>query len=111
VSDFVRAADLSDVPKGGVLGIEIGDLDIALVRDGDDVYAMHDFCSHADIPLSDGEVEGCEIECWLHGSRFDVRTGKALNPPAVQPVPIYPCHVEGDGVFVDVTDHSTTQES
>ncbi|MGH3423707.1 MAG: non-heme iron oxygenase ferredoxin subunit [Nocardioidaceae bacterium] len=108
MGEFVRAADLADVPDGGVLAVEIGEVAVALVRDGDDVYAIHDECSHAAIPLSEGDVEGCEIECWLHGSRFDVRTGAVLNLPATEPVAIYPCRVSDDGsktVLVDVGDH------
>ena len=100
---FVRAADLVDVPKDGVLAVGINGVDVALVRDGDDVYAIRDECSHAAIPLSEGDVEGCEIECWLHGSRFDVRTGAVLNLPATEPVPTYACRVEGDVVVVDVS--------
>ena len=59
---------------------------MAVVRDGDDWYAIDDECSHAAIPLSEGDVEGCEIECWLHGSRFDLRTGKPTGLPATEPV-------------------------
>ena len=98
---FVKAAALVDVPKGGVLAVEIDGEEVALVRDGDDVYALRDECSHASIPLSEGDVEGCEIECWLHGSRFDLRTGKPSGPPATEPVRIYPVRVEGDDVLVD----------
>jgi 3-phenylpropionate/trans-cinnamate dioxygenase ferredoxin subunit len=53
--------------------------------------------------LSEGDVEGCEIECWLHGSRFDLRTGKPSGPPATEPVPVYAVRVDGDDVLVDVT--------
>lgn len=102
MSTFVRAAGFNDVPKGGALAVEVGGVDVALVRDGDDVYAIHDECSHAEIPLSEGDVEGCEIECWLHGSRFDARTGAVLNLPATEPVAVYPCRREGDDVVVDV---------
>ena len=77
-------------------------MDIALIRDGDEIYAILDECSHQSIALSEGEVEGCEIECWLHGSRFDLRTGKPLALPATEPVPIYPVTVDGDDVYVDV---------
>ena len=77
-----------------------------MVRDADGVYALRDECSHAAVPLSEGDVTvgdgGCEIECWLHGSLFDVRTGKPLNLPAIEPVPTYPTRVEDDTVLVDV---------
>ena len=59
-------------------------------------------------PLSEGDVEDCEIECWLHGSRFDLRTGKPTGLPATEPVAVYPVTVEGDDVLVDVTPRSTT---
>ncbi|HLR84141.1 MAG TPA: non-heme iron oxygenase ferredoxin subunit [Nocardioidaceae bacterium] len=99
---YERAAAFNDVPKGGSLAVEVGGVDVALVRDGDDVYAIHDECSHAEVPLSEGDVEGCEIECWLHGSRFDVRTGAVLNLPATEPVAVYPCRRDGDDVEIDV---------
>jgi 3-phenylpropionate/trans-cinnamate dioxygenase ferredoxin component len=100
---FVEAAQLADVPEGGVLAVEIDGQEIALLRDGDDVYAIRDECSHASIPLSEGDVEGCEIECWLHGSRFDVRTGKPVNLPATEPVPTYPTQITGDVVMIDLS--------
>jgi len=103
VSDFVQAAAYADVPKGGVLAVEVDGVEIALVRDGDEVYAIADECSHAAIPLSEGDVEGCEIECWLHGSRFDVRTGEPVNLPATEPVQIYPTKLEGDTILVNVS--------
>jgi 3-phenylpropionate/trans-cinnamate dioxygenase ferredoxin component len=100
---FTRACALADLAPGAALAARVDDVDVAVVRDGDDVYAIHDECSHAAVPLSEGEVESCEIECWLHGSRFDLRTGKPSGPPATEPVPTYPVRVEGDDVLVDVT--------
>lgn len=100
---LVEAAKLADVPAGGVLAVEVDGQEIALVRDGDDVYAIRDECSHASIPLSEGDVEGCEIECWLHGSRFDVRTGKPINLPATESVPTYPTQITGDVVMIDLS--------
>lgn len=104
---FQRAAALSEVPDGGALGLELDGKDVALVRDGDAVYAIEDLCSHAMIPLSEGDTildgqGGCEIECWLHGSRFDARTGQPLNLPATEPVPTYATRIEGDDVMVDL---------
>ena len=99
---FVRACGASDVASGSVLGVDLDGVGVAVVRDGEDWYAVADECSHAAIPLSEGDVEGCEIECWLHGSTFSLRTGEALNLPATEPVPVYPATVEGDDVLVDV---------
>ncbi len=110
---FSRAAALVDVPQGGSLAVEIDGQEVVLVRDGDDVYALRDECSHASIPLSEGDVSAgssgaCEIECWLHGSRFDVRTGKPVNLPATEAVPTYPTRIDGDDVLVDLAPHSST---
>jgi 3-phenylpropionate/trans-cinnamate dioxygenase ferredoxin subunit len=100
---FERVCAVSDVAAGSALRVELDDVDVAVVRDGDDWYAVEDVCSHATIPLSEGDVEGCEIECWLHGSRFDLRTGKPSGPPATEPVAVYAVQVDGDDVLVDVT--------
>jgi 3-phenylpropionate/trans-cinnamate dioxygenase ferredoxin subunit len=66
-------------------------------------YAIADECSHASIPLSEGDVGEGEIECYLHGSRFDLRTGEPIGLPATERVPIYRCIVEGTDVLVDVS--------
>jgi 3-phenylpropionate/trans-cinnamate dioxygenase ferredoxin component len=100
---YVRACGVADVASGSALAVEVDGADVAVVRDGEDWYAVDDECSHAAIPLSEGEVEGCEIECWLHGSRFDLRTGKPSGPPATEPVSVYPVKVDGDDVLVDVS--------
>jgi 3-phenylpropionate/trans-cinnamate dioxygenase ferredoxin subunit len=70
---------------------------IAVVRSEGQVYAIRDVCSHADVALSEGDVEGCFIECWLHGSRFDLRTGKPTSLPALAAVPVYAVRVDGNG--------------
>ena len=77
---------------------------IALVRIEDDFYAIGDTCSHEDYSLSEGEVlaEECEIECWKHGSTFDLRTGEPQTLPATKPVPVYAVRVDGDDVMVEL---------
>ena len=100
---YVRACAVADVPDGQALRVEVDGLDVAVVRDGDAFYAIEDECSHAAVALSEGDVEGCEIECWMHGSRFDLRTGKALGPPATEPVPVFPVQITGDDVLIDLT--------
>ena len=99
---FVRACSVADVASGSSLAVEVEGIDVAIVRSDEEWYAIYDECSHAAIPLSEGDVEGCEIECWLHGSRFDLRTGKPTSFPATEPVAFYPVKVEGDDVLVDV---------
>lgn len=102
MSDFLFAANLADIPNGKALAVEVEGVDLAIVKDGDDIYAIYDECSHAMIPLSDGDVDGCEIECYLHGSRFDLRTGKPVNLPATEPVNVYPTRVENGTVLVSL---------
>jgi 3-phenylpropionate/trans-cinnamate dioxygenase ferredoxin subunit len=99
---FVRACATSDLEPGTAIAVSVEGVDVAVVRDGEDFYAVYDECSHAAIALSEGDVEGDQIECWLHGSRFDLRTGKPTNLPATEPVAIYPVKVEGPDVLVDV---------
>jgi 3-phenylpropionate/trans-cinnamate dioxygenase ferredoxin subunit len=99
---FVRACATSDLEPGTAIAVSVEGVDVAVVRDGEDFYAVYDECSHAAIALSEGDVEGDQIECWLHGSRFDLRTGKPTNLPATEPVAIYPVKVEGSDVLVDV---------
>ena len=103
-ADFARACGYDDVPADGALAVAVDGVEIAIVRTTDEVFAIRDECSHAAIALSEGEVDaaGCEIECWLHGSRFDLRTGKPTGLPATEPVAVYPCRVEGGEVLVDV---------
>ncbi len=99
---FVRACSVDEVIAGKPHPVTVDEVDVALVRDGDDFYAIRDECSHANIALSEGDVEGCLIECWLHGSTFDLRTGEPTTLPAFEPVPIYPVRVEGEELHVDV---------
>ena len=90
----LRLADLRpDHPRR----IVVDGVPVALVRHGDEVYAVNDVCSHAEVSLAEGEVSGCEIECWLHGSRFDLRTGEPSGPPAFEPIATYPVQIEGQG--------------
>jgi 3-phenylpropionate/trans-cinnamate dioxygenase ferredoxin subunit len=99
---FVRVCSLTEVPDEGVLGVELDDTPVAVVRVGEEVFALRDVCSHAEVALSEGDVYDHTIECWLHGSCFDLRTGKPTNPPATQPVPTYRVKIEGDDVYVSL---------
>ena len=96
MSEFSDACTLAELPDGHVLAVEVGGIALALVRDGEHVYAIQDACSHADVALSEGELSGCMLECWLHGSQFDVRTGEPTSPPAIDAVPIYPVRIVGE---------------
>jgi 3-phenylpropionate/trans-cinnamate dioxygenase ferredoxin subunit len=101
-SAFVRACAVADVAEGEALAVELDGEPVAIVRADGEIYAIRDVCSHAEVPLSEGEVEGCTVECWLHGSCFDLRTGKPTGLPATEPVPVYPVKIEGDDVLVAI---------
>jgi 3-phenylpropionate/trans-cinnamate dioxygenase ferredoxin subunit len=99
---YVKVCALAEIPEEGALGVEIGDTPVALARSGGELYAVNDICSHAEVSLSEGEIYNGTIECWLHGSCFDLRTGKPTNPPATQPVATYKVKVEDGDVYVSL---------
>ena len=102
MAKFVRVASVDDIPNGEALQVEAEGLTLALVRANGDVYCVQDVCSHEQAFLSEGFCEGFEIECPLHGSIFDVRTGDVKSLPATEPVKTYPVKVEDGAVHVDV---------
>ena len=97
---FEKACSLDEFRDGEAIAAKIGDQEIAVARNGDEFFAVEDICSHAAVALSEGEVDGCTVECWLHGSRFDLRTGAPIGLPATKSVPTYPVTVIGDDVFL-----------
>jgi 3-phenylpropionate/trans-cinnamate dioxygenase ferredoxin subunit len=97
-----RACAATEVADDSAIHVEVKGLPICIARSEGELYAIYDVCSHADVPLSQGDVEESTVECWLHGSRFDLRTGRPTGLPATRPVPIYPVKQEGDDVLVAV---------
>ena len=101
---FVRVCSVDDLPTVGAVQVAIGEERVAIVRDSaGEIHAIDDTCSHANVSLSEGDVEDGEIECWLHGSRFDLRSGKPIGLPAITPIAVYPVKIDGGDVFVSVT--------
>jgi 3-phenylpropionate/trans-cinnamate dioxygenase ferredoxin subunit len=105
---FVKVAALSELAEDTPKRVELDGTPVSLVRTDGEVFAINDICSHANVSLSEGEFDAddCSIECWLHGSSFDVRTGKPSGLPATRPVPVYPVKIEGDDVLVSVSQES-----
>jgi 3-phenylpropionate/trans-cinnamate dioxygenase ferredoxin subunit len=103
MSNLVRACALADVAPETAIPVEVGDEELAIVHSAGRYYAIADECSHAAIPLSEGDVGGGEIECYLHGSRFDLATGRPLGLPATEAVAVYRCQVSGGDLLVDVS--------
>ena len=90
---WTPAVALADLPDGTALGFVLAGRPVCLARSQGTVHALLDECSHGQVALSDGDVDGGFVECWLHGSRFDLTTGRPAGPPATAPVPVYPVRV------------------
>ena len=99
---LTRLCALGELSDNKPLRVELPEIDVAVVKVGDEVFAIEDVCSHADYPLSDGEVTGCTLECELHGSRFDLRTGAPTGPPATQPVAVFKTTVRDGEIYADL---------
>jgi 3-phenylpropionate/trans-cinnamate dioxygenase ferredoxin subunit len=98
----IRACALSELEQDAAHRVEIDGVPIAVVLDSNgEVHAIGDVCTHGDISLSEGFVDGDTLECWAHGSAFSLRTGKPLNLPAYEPVPVYVVTIDGDDVLID----------
>ncbi|MDW5328111.1 MULTISPECIES: non-heme iron oxygenase ferredoxin subunit [unclassified Plantactinospora] len=101
---MIRICSTEDVPKGSVISADVDGTEIAVVHAEDgNFYAVRDECSHAAVALSEGEVDGCTLECWLHGSRFDLRTGEPTGLPATEPVPVYPVEIRDGDIYLSLT--------
>ncbi len=100
MAEFVKVATVGDVPPGEGKLVRVGDRFLALFNADGTYYATDDTCTHAEASLSEGFLQDCEIECPLHGGRFDLRTGKATWSPAFVPVATYEVRVEGSDVLV-----------
>lgn len=110
----VKVCQEADIAPGHAVKVTIDGVPIALVKDSEGrLHALGDTCSHGEISLSEGFVEDDTLECWAHGSKFELRTGKPQNFPAFEPVPVYQVNVTDGVVFIDpaVTIDPTSDES
>jgi 3-phenylpropionate/trans-cinnamate dioxygenase ferredoxin subunit len=94
-----------EFPDGASRRVDLDGHRICVVRLGDDLYAIGDTCTHADVSLSEGDIDAGErtVECWKHGSAFSLETGEPLSLPAVRPVPVYEVHVTDGRVLLEVS--------
>ena len=100
---MIKVCAVEDIEPGTVISADVDGVQVAVVRTTrGEVYAIYDECSHQEVPLSEGEIEDCTVECWLHGSRFDLRTGQPIGPPATEPVPVYPTEIRDGFIFVSL---------
>jgi 3-phenylpropionate/trans-cinnamate dioxygenase ferredoxin subunit len=91
---------LDELTPGKPKRIEVNAESVCVARIGDEVFAISDTCSHSDASLSEGDITGYKIECWLHGAEFDLRSGAALTPPAVEAVESYEVIQDGQSVTI-----------
>ena len=100
--EWVKVADLDDCPPGTLCDVEAGQERIVLANIDGDLYALQNRCSHQDLPLSDGELDGDQLECLYHGARFDACTGRAVGLPAIKPVETYTVELRGEEIYVQI---------
>ena len=98
----VRVCGVEDLAVNEASRFVLEGVPIAVVKDAaGDVFAIGDTCTHGDISLAEGFVEDDTLECWAHGSKFSLRTGKPLTLPAYEPVPVYQVEITDGSVFID----------
>ena len=98
---MLTVCPLSSLPRGEALRVEAYPPIAVFHTDEGEIYALDDTCTHQDASLADGWVEGCEVECPLHASRFDLRTGQVDAPPAKKPVRTHRVVVHDGHIFVE----------
>jgi 3-phenylpropionate/trans-cinnamate dioxygenase ferredoxin component len=100
----VKVCKAEDIQVQQPLKVTIAGVPIAVVKDSaGEIFAIGDTCSHGEISLSEGFVEDDTLECWAHGSKFDLKTGKPRNFPAFEPVPVYSVSITDGEVYIDPT--------
>jgi len=87
--------------EGKPVAIDHNGVTVCVARVGDEVFAIEDTCTHSEASLSEGEITGTKIECWLHGAEFDLRTGEALTPPATAPLKTFLVNRNGNQVVIN----------
>lgn len=102
VEQFYPVAKTSDIAPGEMRYVEVGpdEEPVCLINLDGEFHALCDICTHQDASLSDGEIDGDEIECPLHGGAFEIRTGLPVSFPVVVPAQKYPVKVEGDTILI-----------
>jgi nitrite reductase/ring-hydroxylating ferredoxin subunit len=98
--DFVKVADIKDIQPSSMKEIQINGEAICAVNLDGKYYAIGNVCTHEGGPLADGTLEGYEVECPWHGSKFDIRTGEVTNPPASEPEPTFEVKVDGNNILI-----------
>ncbi len=90
----------SSLADGKPQKISLGNKDVCVARIGEEVFAVADMCTHSEASLSEGDISNYKIECWLHGAEFDLRSGEAMTPPAVEALETFEVRRDGDTVTI-----------
>lgn len=99
----IRICAVEDIKPGKSIRVKVGDEAIAVVRTkSGEVKAINDKCSHGEISLSEGFIDDSTIECWAHGAKFDLATGKPLSLPAYEPVAVYEVIIDNGDIFLEI---------
>jgi ferredoxin-NADP reductase/nitrite reductase/ring-hydroxylating ferredoxin subunit len=98
--DFVKVADTKDIQPSHMKEVQLDGENICLANVEGKYYAIGNVCTHEGGPLADGTLEGYEVECPWHNSKFDVRTGEVIDPPASEPEPAYQVKVDGNNILI-----------
>ncbi|HEX9823957.1 MAG TPA: Rieske 2Fe-2S domain-containing protein [Actinomycetota bacterium] len=98
----VNVGSVDGIPEGEVISVEVGDREIAVAREGDSFYVFVNECTHKHCTFDDAEVEDGVLTCACHGSKFDLATGDVVDPPATEPIDVFPVHIEGGNVVASI---------
>ena len=99
---FVIAAKTDQIPKNGLVALDVRGIQIAVANVGGVYYAFEDTCTHEQCSLAQGDLTGTTVTCMCHGAEFDVRTGRVLAPPAPLPVKVYRTRIDDDSLLIEV---------
>ena len=101
MAEWTKVATLEDCPPGSLHKVMVGANPVVLANIDGSVHAILDRCTHEELPLSDGELEGNVIVCPYHGARYDVTSGAARGLPAIKPVKSFPVEIREDGIYIE----------
>jgi naphthalene 1,2-dioxygenase ferredoxin component len=101
-NNWIEVLPVEDIPDNDVFPYQVAGKDIAIYGVDGQVYATDNLCTHGHARLSDGFMEGCEIECPLHQGKFDVRTGAPTCAPVTEAIKVYPVKIEAGKVFLQM---------
>ena len=100
--NLIKICDLSEIPNGSIKKFEINDEEITICNINNQIFAIYDNCSHDEASLQEGFIDGYEIECPMHGAKFDIRTGEVTCLPAVSPIKTYNIKINNGAIELEI---------